>query len=195
MFAVMQRKFLLIVLPLALTGCLAQSQIQGKYMHSQEDCRNQTQQMFADTQTVPKGEQGQAAVATGFSDCMQKQGWHLAGKPATPPVAAANPPTGAPSTNPSAATIVPVRQVPAQNPQVRAAPVQAAPAVAPRPLAPTTAPASVPAPAATATKAPAVAATSPDPAPSAGTAPLSFPTGRPEGVFEPSYGTGGGRNF
>ena len=188
-----------------LAGCLAQSDIQAKYMASQSDCRQQTAHLFAaraDGTTSP--EQGQQALASGFSDCMNKSGWHLAtGKPIA---VVNNPPTGSPSTNPSAA----LRVQPTQNSAVQPtqAPVgrTASQSVPASRIAesnpPTGSPSTQPSAAAvssgqtgtavigTTQPVPAVA-----PAPSPGTGPLStYQPGRPENIIAPTY-SGGGRNF
>ena len=91
------------VLALLLSGCLAQSQIQGKYMDSQEDCRNQTANSVMGGETArPVSETQATPIAQRFSDCMTKEGWHLSTpKPGTA-VAANTPPANMGSTFPYA---------------------------------------------------------------------------------------------
>ena len=177
MYDGMLRNLLIVSTVLVVSGCLSQSQIQSKYMSSQSDCRTETARLLSSSDGATNPEQGQAAVATGFSDCMTKSGWHLTTqKPGT--AVAQNPPTGSPSTNPSAATSA-VRTVPAQNPPAQTAAAENPPSGAPsvNPIA-------------------SAASIRPAVAPSAGTAPLAtYQPARPTSVAAPSYGTGAGRSF
>ncbi len=93
---------------------MAQSQIQADYMAQQNDCRAEASALMA-AQPAANAAQGQATAGTFFSECMNKAGWRVSvpkpgGQVAQGPVP--NPPTGSPSTNPSAATaIAPAQQV------------------------------------------------------------------------------------
>lgn len=139
------------------SGCIAQSEIQGKYAKSQNLCREESARLA--------GAAGnQAAVGGMFSACMNKAGWHVA-TPQTG-VVAANPPTGSPSTNPSAATAV--AGSPPAAPGAAANPPSGAPSVKPS-----------------------AATSSPPAAPPVAT----YQPARPGVSSAPDYGTGGGRNF
>lgn len=142
------RTFIALAAPFLLTGCLAQSQIQGKYMDSQEECRNETARSVAGGETArPVSENQASPIAQRFSDCMTKEGWHLSTpKPAAPTTAAATPPangssypktvSGPPASAYPQASSYPVyapyqQQAPAASTAVTAStPVTAAPPVA-----------------------------------------------------------------
>jgi hypothetical protein len=101
-----------------LTGCLAQSQIQSKYMDSQEDCRNETARSVNGGETArPVSESQTSPIAQRFSDCMTKEGWHLSTPKPGAAVAAATPPvapvTG--STFPRTVTGQPASSYPPQS--------------------------------------------------------------------------------
>jgi hypothetical protein len=113
MFDVMFRSFLILSSLALLTGCLSQSQIQSKYVKSQAICRAETAKLFSSGEGATVAD-GQGSIAAKFSECMSGAGWHLSSaKPGVPQPT--NPPTGSPSTNPSAATSV-ARTTPPQNP-------------------------------------------------------------------------------
>ena len=180
-----------------LSGCLAQSKVQGKYMESQEGCRNETARSVAGGETSrPVSENQVSPIAQRFSDCMTKEGWHLATPKPGGTVVVSNPPTGSPSTNPHAAlsarpsyppaSAYPAEssypantnyQSPAASTAVRAAtPVVAAPAsvtAAPLPAARVVPQTTIP--------------TSPDV--------MTYQPGRPWDEVAPPYGTGPGRQF
>lgn len=106
-------------LALIVSGCLAQSQIQAKYIKVQNACREESSRIAGKTND-------QTALGTAFSQCMNKAGWHVA-SPKTG-VASNNPPSGSPSTNPSAATAVaanPPSGAPSVKPSAAAASVPA----------------------------------------------------------------------
>ncbi|MFZ4540640.1 MAG: hypothetical protein ACOYNL_02370 [Rickettsiales bacterium] len=117
MFAAMLRNVLIISCVFALTGCLSQSQVQAKYAHSQNICRVQTAQLFASNESLANSLDGQAQAGSAFGECMTKAGWRVATpKPAQPGTQVAQyPPSGAPSTNPSA-SVSSARVRPAENP-------------------------------------------------------------------------------
>jgi hypothetical protein len=103
-------------LPLLLSGCLSQSQVQAKYSKSQNICRAQTATLFSRIGSGPtSGAEGQSAIASRFSDCMNKAGWRVGPPKGTQTAQNQYPPSGAPSTNPSASTGA--RQVPVENRQ------------------------------------------------------------------------------
>jgi hypothetical protein len=99
---------LVMVAAVALSGCLSQSQIQGKYVKAQNQCRTESSKALVGND--------QSAVGAAFSECMNKAGWHVS-SPKTS-VVTNNPPSGSPSTNPiaSAAKTVPVENTAAANP-------------------------------------------------------------------------------
>lgn len=99
---------------LALSGCLAQSSVQSKYMTAEADCRDEAQDKARESQKraarnyemakesgtiVANDPQNDPAYVLGasFSDCMHKAGWKVT-TPKDPVVVAGpvNPPVGAP---------------------------------------------------------------------------------------------------
>jgi hypothetical protein len=166
-------------LTLMLGGCLAQSQIQAKYMSREAECREEAQNRVANSPQTGMSALGYDSrietaytLSSGFSDCMNKQGWKVA-VPKPPAQPAGNvavvtpPPSGAPGPGGT------VARTPATN---------AAPAAAPI-LGPGVQPA------------PATAYPAARPVPVQGTAPA---TGYPNPAYNtyiPEYGTGAGRQF
>lgn len=127
-----------LALAMAVSGCISQSQIQSKYIKSQNLCRAES--------TVALESDSNASIGTAFSECMHKAGWNVAspktgavtnnppsGSPSTNPIASAakpaqpenaalaNPPSGAPSVKPSAAVATTAAPVPAPAANVPAA--------------------------------------------------------------------------
>lgn len=167
----MKRKLQSILSPLlalVLTGCMAQSSVQGKYMAVQKQCRAEAEA------TLPVPASGAidnvsaditASLARQFSDCMNRSGWKVAGPKPTGTTVAQNPPTG----------ILP------------SAPPALAASVAPPAAAATQ---QQPQPARTAAPLPSLPPTNAQPAPA------TYQPGRPVGVESGSdYGTGAGRQF
>jgi hypothetical protein len=187
----MQRKQLILpLLALALTGCIAQSRIQARYMEAQDDCRTQAEQRVpaADTTTNANGAPADlsGALARQFSDCMNKAGWHVA----TPKVNAPAPqamPTSAPGV-PAPVPVPPpsAHPVPAVvNGAAPAAPILG-PGVQPMPAV------AVPPPSAR-TAAPLTALPPSNVPPQA---PATYQPGRPgDAGDDSSYGAGAGRQF
>ena len=71
----MKHKITLLTLVFALTGCIAQSDIQAKYMSQEDDCRDQAQEkLSASTKTAGDSSY---ILASAFSDCMNKGGWKV----------------------------------------------------------------------------------------------------------------------
>ena len=170
-----------------LSGCLAQSQIQGKYMDSQEECRNETARSVMGGETArPVSESQASPIAQRFSDCMTKEGWHLATpKPGVvAPAAVAAAPNGSsyPTvvTGPPASAYPPASSYPANVPVSErvANPARGAPVTAE-----TASPSPVNVPSIPQTSVPA----SPDVA--------TYQPGRPSGEATPVYGSGPGRQF
>ncbi len=198
---------LLAALTLGLTGCMAQSRIQSKYMSHDQECRNEAQLRASESQkhdildansTEPAPDPNYV-LANAFSECMNRTGWKVATPKAppskTPPAAAAAATAAQATTITTTTTITP----PA------GAITTAAPAVttgtAPVGVAAKTAPTTVPA-------APILGAgVQPNPAPAAVGMPSSVPlqgtsgastyqpSSRPSGAETPNYGAGAGRNF
>ena len=131
---------LLAACTLLLSGCLAQSQIQAKYMNRETDCREEAQQRVMNGQasglnTLGYDNQMETAyvLASGFSECMNRSGWKVA-TPKTPPANTASntqPPYGAPGPGgvvgaakapPPAGTVVGQQPAPAAAPQPAMAP-------------------------------------------------------------------------
>lgn len=128
----MKRNLLLLSLVMALaTGCMNQSQIQSKYTNAKNNCRGDDT-MWKGLQTTQMRAEANMPV-TGYSNCLLQAGWHVA-QPKGTAVASNYPPSGAPSTNPSASissarrtaqpdTAAPARSYqPARPPEVQAAP-------------------------------------------------------------------------
>lgn len=150
---------------LALNACLAQSQIQAKYMTREEECRSEAQdktyeaerQFNATKGTAPDPQPapGQAVAATAnfdqayvigaaFSECMNKTGWKVTvpKPPGTPGPIATGPTTPPPSGAPGPGGVVALKANPALQPsavQPQPGYLQPAPAVArvapPQPVA------------------------------------------------------------
>lgn len=178
----MYRNLISVCSVFALSGCMAQSNIQSKYMSQQDECRGHTQSIMgiftgADN-TLGSGQPpvGSGPTVQKFSECMNKSGWHVSTPKTggTPPVVAQNPPTGSPSTNPSAATAV------AAPPQTASAqPAQTA-IVSPPSGAPSTNPSAAAARVVTPVDQPPVA---------------TYQPARPVSTPPVSYGQGAGRQF
>lgn len=110
------RRHFLFALLLVLPGCISQSQIQSQYINQQDTCRMEASKKLSGNPAASTSE-GQSSAGIYFSECMNKAGWRVSmPKPASTQTAQGqNPPSGAPSTNPSAATAAPVpMQQPAQ---------------------------------------------------------------------------------
>lgn len=179
----------MILSALALTGCMAQSSIQSKYMSQQDECRGHVQSTLAiftgAGNTLGSGQPstGAGSAVQQFSDCMNKTGWHVSvPKAGSTTVVVNNPPSGSPSTNPHAAAAV--APAPAQttvyNPP---APGQTA-VVSPPSGAPSTNPSAAAARVA-------MPVTTVEPA-----APIAtYQPARPNTSPAVSYGQGAGRNF
>lgn len=124
----MKHKIIMLSGALALGSCMSQSDIQASYVDKMNDCRSYA------TSAVPVGSAQSAALGAQFSECMNKSGWHVSvpktGGAPPPTNVAQNPPTGAPSTNPSAT--IGARPVP----PVQAQTVQQPPAAAYQPARP-----------------------------------------------------------
>jgi hypothetical protein len=105
MFDVMQRNLLILALAFTTTGCITQSGIQGKYVAQQNECRSEAARFVSGLSTTTDAGDAQSAAGTHFSECMNKAGWRVAVPKPTQVASgpAPNPPTGSPSTNPSAA--------------------------------------------------------------------------------------------
>lgn len=166
----MFRKQWIVLVALALSGCISQSDIQASYVKSQNECRREA------TRTAIT-EDNQTSLGATFSRCMIKAGWNVA-SPKTGVAAATNPPSGSPSTNPiaSAARTAPVENTAAANPPSGAPSVKPSASVAP-------------------SSAPATTAA---PAPSAAPATATYQPARPSSAAStssPTYGSGAGRNF
>lgn len=186
----MFRNSLMLLSAVALTGCLAQSNVQSKYMAQQDECRGHVQSTLA-VLTGPDNNLGSGQPPSGsgsavqqFSDCMNKTGWHVSvPKPGSTTVVVNNPPSGSPSTNPHAAAAVapaPTQTTTVYNPP---APGQTA-VVSPPSGAPSTNPS-----AAAARVAPPVTTVEP-------AAPVAtYQPGRPATSTVVTYGQGAGRNF
>lgn len=114
-------------LALVLSGCLAQSQIQSKYMSREADCREEAQNRVANSPQTGMSTLGYDTrietaytLSSGFSDCMNKQGWKVA-VPKAPAPAPGNvavvtpPPSGAPGPGGTVAAKAPANG--AQQPQ------------------------------------------------------------------------------
>jgi len=115
----MQIKPIILSTVFLLAGCINQSQIQAKYGKSKNICRLETGRLFASSDSLGNSVDAQAAVNNSFNECMTKAGWRT---PKPQQVAQTqNPPSGSPSTNPSAAAS---RQRPVENPQAAAQPQQ-----------------------------------------------------------------------
>ncbi len=122
----MQHKKLILGLTLTLAACAGQSGIQNKYTAQQDQCRSQVARTLSTTDASAGASATQSAAAgSQFSECMNKAGWRVSTpKPSNTAivggiapsegtsaiaraphevVAVQNPPTGAPSVNPSAA--------------------------------------------------------------------------------------------
>jgi hypothetical protein len=177
-----------------LAGCMSQSDIQRDYVSQQNECRTVAAQRI---EGVPDSDT-QAAAGVRFSECMNRAGWRVAmpkpsgGQVAQGPVP--NPPSGAPSTNPSAAAAsAPVAQMPPPyNPatsigrsMLSLPPAQPHPELAATPPAMVYPPSGAP-------------STNPSAMPSrVGTspAPAQYMPARPPQVLSAPYGTGAGRQF
>ena len=129
----MFRNLTVLGLAFAVAGCISQSQIQSKYIKSQNLCRSES--------TLAVGGANDAGIGAAFSNCMHKAGWNVA-SPKTG-VVTNNPPSGSPSTNPIASAS---RAAPSEN-AATANPPSGAPSVKPSAAVGTSA---VPAPAASA---------------------------------------------
>ena len=176
----MFRKTLILAALFALTGCLAQSRIQARYMEQEADCRAQAQNevsaKFPDADTSPRiaptavvGTEASSPIFAAYSACMNKQGW----KVSVPKPPAAKTATGAAVTVPTVAA--PVVVVPATAPTgaavVNGRDAAAAPLVGPG-IQPAPAPASTPAALPPSVVAPPTAATY-EPAPPSAAAPAN----------------------
>ena len=142
----------------ALTGCIAQSSIQAKYMSQESTCRDQAREQVSAMQETAPGADINSAIFAAFSACMNKEGWKVSvpkPKPAVattapavvvPTVAApvvvgapAKPPTAASvakGANPPAAPVIGPGHQPDPAPAAATGPAPAAPAavvVAPAP--------------------------------------------------------------
>lgn len=210
MFGVMQRNLTILLVALTTSGCISQSGIQGKYVSQQNECRGDAAKFVSGLAATADVSDAQSAAGTRFSECMNKAGWRVAvPKPtqvATGP--APNPPTGSPSTNPSAAissAAAPARTVPVENPaaaqqqQVAVPPTNLSAAVGrvPQPTPATTAAAQYNPPSGAPSVNPsAAAARVAQPAASAPvSAPAQYSPARPSSVTTAPYGQGAGRQF
>jgi hypothetical protein len=189
MLAVMSHKSIIIAAVL-LQACTAQSSIQANYMAEQDECRALVQRQLSATPTM-SGDAAALSAGARFSECMNKVGWNVSvPRPGGSTQMAQNPPTGSPSTNPSAAlstTLSPpatggiapsegtatIARAPVANPP------SGAPSVNPSAAAARVAPPPTPA-----------AATTPAPAATSGPAPATY---QPSAT--PIYGQGAGRQF
>ena len=199
---------------LMLTGCLAQSQIQAKYMTKEEECRSEAQDKSYDAERKynetkgaapnPAPAPGQAVATTAnfdqayvigaaFSECMNKSGWKVTvpKPPGTPGPIASNP-TPPPSGAPGPGGVVALKANPALQPSttqpgpVKAVPPQQQAVPEPTPAAPILGPGVQPAPAEVFKSAP---------APQQGM-PSTYQPARPAAATEaPNYGSGVGRQF
>lgn len=175
-----------------LAGCMSQSSIQSKYTTQQNECRDQVARAAAASNTSLATQEGQASIGVHFSDCMNRAGWRVAvPRSSQPPTNVAQyPPSGAPSTNPSAtaaATPQPgwYMKGPESPTGVMPNSPTGAPSVAPSAAlgaAPVSAPQPMMAPQPT---------MMPAPQP---TAPARYQPARPT-MQVPAYGQGGGRRF
>ena len=181
----MYRKLVILTAAFGLSGCIAQTDIQAKYMAQEEDCRD-----HATSRTGVDG--AGSSVAAQFSECMNKSGWHISG-PKPPTQVVQNPPTGAPSTNPTAypaaATVKPAAALePAKTPVL--SPPTGAPSPNPNAARSTAAGAANVTPLATApSTTPSAAVATPDPVPA------TYQPARPSSVTAVPYGQGAGRQF
>ncbi len=164
----MFRNLAILVVVLSLAGCIAQSDIQADYMAQESDCRNHAES-YLDTADEDADISDTAyRIGASFSRCMNQSGWKVS-IPRPPQKAAA----------PAAA---------AQN--QKGAPVAAAPIVASRMQAPAAAPS------ANTSYYPRTASPAPSMRPGMPTSGMStYQPARPQGVIEPDYGSGAGRNY
>lgn len=97
----MNRNCLVLLVPLLLGGCLAQSSIQAEYMSQESECHSVAEDKVDDSANAATD---RALVAgTAFSECMNGKGWKVAKPKAKDPkepttVAGGTPPVG-PSTS------------------------------------------------------------------------------------------------
>ncbi len=198
---------------LALSACLAQSQIQAKYMTREEECRSEAQDKTYEAERLyneskgsapePTPAPGEAVASTAnfdqayvigaaFSDCMNRAGWKVTvPRPPGTPGPIATGPTEPPSGAPGPGGVVALKANPALQPSATqpgvattATPQQTA-VPEPTPAAPILGPGVQPAPAEVFKSAP---------APMQGQ-PATYAPARSQGQVEPEYGKGVGRNF
>ena len=196
----MNHKLLILaVSAFALSGCIAQSRIQAKYMDQEATCRSEAAGHVNDTPPVPE-QPGQVvhndnttAVFAAFSACMNKAGWKVSvPKTQTAGGGTTLPPSGSPGPGGTVART-------ASSQPTTAAPI-IGPGVQPSPATSSTVPRPAAARPAAPAQAPTPAVARPQPAPVAAApeeiAPATYqPAGRPSGAAAPSYGSGAGRNF
>lgn len=180
----MSRNLVFLSLTLLLTGCIAQSDIQADYMSQESDCRS-TAQSSADSGGKEDAAGAAYRIGASFSGCMNKAGWK---------VSVPKPPPGPPAAATTAAAPLQATTPPAS---VAAPAAIAAPS---RPVAPAPGMQPSPAPAAAAPplNTPRAASPAPSTTPNIPNVPGGYSTyqpARPEGVAEPEYGSGGGRNY
>lgn len=195
----MSRSLLILSLTLVLGGCLAQSQIQSKYMSHESTCRDEAQDRTeaAQAQAEATGGRMETAVtlASAFSECMNKQGWKISGpkmasRPQQPPLyettvpssarAAATPTardgqsntTGAPSAAPILGPGVQPSPQPAYTPDAKPAAANTRQPMTPAP-----------------------AASAPTAYPQGTSGVSTYQPARPDGTDVPEYGSGAGRQF
>lgn len=160
------RTHIVIVAALALSGCLAQSNIQARYNTEQSECRDDAEANIMKYDATAANEKDRnAQLVTLFSDCMAKKGWQVA-KPRRRPTT--DGPHGPLDPYPStAATAAAARQPQGQPQQSTQSPISQ------RPVQTTTTPLS----------------------PSGGMPPLSQPESPAHYQPYNSYTNGAGRNF
>lgn len=186
----MQRKFLIALLALSLTGCIAQSRIQSRYMEAQDNCRTQAEQRVPAARDTLNANGAPddltSALARQFSECMNKAGWHVAAPKGSGPPISQN---GPPATLPVMPALAPARSLPppsspaaaVSNGATPAAPILG-PGVQPNP------------PAATAPVQRAAPLTAMPPSYVPPQAPATYQPGRPDND-DSGYGAGAGRQF
>lgn len=120
---------------LLLTACQAQSDIQAKYIGQQSDCRDTAEERMDALPNLDNlsARQRNAALVDQFSNCMIKEGWHVA-RPVKNPVV----PTPPGTTKTAVEANLPAQPLPGQPSNVitTAAPVQQVPQQSSPPGAP-----------------------------------------------------------
>lgn len=196
----MLRNLGFLTLTLLLAGCIAQADIQADYMSQESDCRGEAQRSgeFGDKQDAANAAY---RIGSAFSSCMNKAGWKVSvPKPPAPPAGSTAATTNAPlqATTPPVSVAAPANAAKPQSAVTSGRVPPASPILGPG-VQPSPAPASVAPIDTPRAAAPAPSYSSPSSAPSVPSVPSSgystYQPARPDGVAEPNYGSGAGRNF